>query len=737
MRTAALASLAALWLILPLAAATTTTWEMTSYQDFLRGKFSGVSLDRDGRLAVAPPSIPLFDSGEAVIWTLVRTSSGTLYAGSGHGGKVFEIAPSGKSKLLWTAAEPEVFALALAPDGALFAATSPDGKIYRIENGAAKVFFDPHAKYIWALALAADGTLFAGTGNQGKVYRIDSKGNGEVYYDTGQSHVTALALDAQGRLLAGTGPNGVLYRIGAKNKAFALYDSSLPEIRNVTVAPDGSILLAAMGGSIASRVGTQASPAAVSSTSSPSPVMSVTVTDSSSTQAGADIKPKPPAPAAPAQPLAVAPVSPIVEVAGVEKSAIYRIDSNNMVETLWSSKEDNLFDFSRVSGSLYLATGSQGRIYRLDADHKAVLMTQTGESETVRLLASPSGLLAATAGMGKLFRLGGTDSASGSYEAPVHDAGSVARWGRITFLAGGQGRVRFETRAGNSAHPDATWSEWTPTAGGAGDGSVQSPNARFIQWRARLEGNATVESVSLALLPQNAAPTVRSINVTGLGPSAAAARSTPSSAASYSVTVTDSGEAQSPSTGTPADTLSRPAGAQMQISWQADDPDNDKLVYALSFRADGQSRWMPLKDNLSDNSYTLDSDALADGRYFFRVVASDRPSNPPDAAREADLVSSPVLIDNTPPTVRITGAKRDATAAELDIDAEDAASPLRRCEFSVDAGPWTEVEASSGITDSPHEQFHIRAALTPGEHLLVVRVFDSAGNAGLAKTILR
>ncbi len=736
MRTAPLALLAASLVTLPLAAATTTTWDMTSFQDFVRGKFSGISLDRDGRLAVAPASIPIFTSGEAVLWTLARRSDGTVYAGSGHGGKVFEIAPSGKSKLLWTAAEPEVFALALSPDGALFAATSPDGKIYRIENGAAKVFFDPHAKYIWALALAGDGTLYAGTGNQGKIFRIDSRGDGEVYYDTGQSHVTALALDAHGRLLAGTGPNGILYRVIAKNKAFALYDAALPEIRTIAPAADGSLLVAAMGGSITSRIGLQPASASGSLGSSPPAAMSVTVTDSASTQAGAELKSKPPAPAPVVQSVPAATVSPILDVAGVEKSAIYRIGPNNMAETLWSSKEENLFDVSSDSGSLYLATDAQGRIYRLDPNHKAVLMTQTGESETVRLLATPSGLLAATAGMGKLFRLGGGESASGSYEAPVHDAGSVARWGRLTFRTGGQGRASFDTRAGNSAHPDATWSDWSPIANGA----VQSPNARFVQWRAKLEGRATIESVSLAYLPQNAAPTVRSVTVTGLGPSAAASRAAPNPnpSASYSVTVTDNGEAPSTSTGTPAETLSRPAGAQMQISWQADDPDNDKLVYALFFRAEGESQWLPLKDNLSDNTYTLDGDSLADGRYFFRVVASDRPSNPPDAAREAELVSSPVLIDNTPPSVRITGVKRDAASADLEVDAEDAASPLRRCEFSVDAGPWTEVEAASGITDAPHEQFHVHAApLKPGEHLLVVRVFDSAGNAGLAKTIVR
>ena len=54
---------------------------------------------------------------------------------------------------------------------------------------------------------------------------------------------------------------------------------------------------------------------------------------------------------------------------------------------------------------------------------------------------------------------------------------------------------------------------------------------------------------------------------------------------------------------------------------------------------------------MTENTYLLDADVFADGRYFFSVVASDAPSNPADLAREAELVSAPMLIDNTPPVV--------------------------------------------------------------------------------------
>jgi hypothetical protein len=72
------------------------------------------------------------------------------------------------------------------------------------------------------------------------------------------------------------------------------------------------------------------------------------------------------------------------------------------------------------------------------------------------------------------------------------------------------------------------------------------------------------------------------------------------------------------------------------------------------------------------------------------------------------------------------------------VEARDAASSLRRCEYSVDAGAWMPVEAVDGLTDSPHARFHIHVLhLSPGEHLVAIRVYDSAGNAGLAKWVAR
>jgi hypothetical protein len=715
---------------------------MTSFSDFVKGKFDGVSLGRDGRLSLAPRLDTLFTSEQPVIWSVASAPDGSLYAATGHRGRIFRIEPDGTSKLIWTADRPEIFAIAIDKAGILYAATSPDGKIQRIENGKATEYFDPKTKYIWSLALAADGTLYAGTGDGGRVFRITGPGKGEQYYATGQGNVTGLMIDPQGRLLAGTEPNGILYRITAKDKAFALYDSNLPEIRAVSPNADGSVYAVALGGSVAKKLqGTQATQAAQAD-SNATVTTSITVT----ADTGGDIKPTQPTLPKAQEPAASPAVTTTTAVTPdttpVEKSAIYRINADNSVDTLWNSKEENVYDIlTGADGQIYFGTDASGRIYRLSGDRKLTLVAQTNESQATRLLQWKGALLAATGNMGKIFRLGAS-GVRGTYQSPVFDAGSVAQWGKLRWQGeNGAGAISMRTRSGNSLRPDSTWSDWSqPLRTGV---QIASPNARFLQYEANLSGaGVALDNVTAAYLPQNNPPIVRSVTVltavTQATASAKAGSTASAATAPYTVTVTDTGDATPvSSTGTPTQTLSRAGQQQLMISWQADDPDGDKLVYEVDFRGEGQRDWILLKKDLHDTNYSIDGDALADGSYFFKVTASDREANAPAVAKDSDLVSSPVLIDNTPPTIKVQSSKRAGAVADISFDAQDSASALRRAEYALDAGPWTPVAPVDGILDSPSEEFRLHIdAVPPGEHLLVIRVADSGGNTGLAKVVL-
>jgi len=731
----------------------TATWEMNSYADFVRGRFEGISLSREGRLSLSPKVETLFTSDQPVIWSVAQASDGTLYAATGHRGRVYRIGRDGKSSLLWTAEQPEIFAIAVDRAGAVYAGTSPDGKVYRIENGKAAEYFAPKARYIWSLAVASDGVLYVGTGDQGKVFRVDAAGKGEVYYETGQSHITGLAVDSEGRLLAGTEPNGILYRISGKDKAFVLYDSNLPEIRAIVPMADGTVYAAALGGSVAKRAQSAAQAAqGMSGGAGGVPAATTTITvEAQNTNPGGEIKPpdatrQPPAPAPASTPQVSTQFTPVVDVSGVEKSAVYRINPDNTVETLWSSKEENVYDLLALEKQILFSTDESGRIYGLAADRRVTLVTQTNEGETTRLLPSEHSVLAATGNMGRIYRLGEMPGTSGFYEAPAHDSGTASRWGSLSWRADVPPNcsLRFRTRSGNSAKPDRTWSDWSePVANPAGS-PITSPNARYIQWKAEITGTGSgatpaLTSVTLAYLPQNSPPVVKSINVISQSVATPQApKPSGSSASAYTVTVSDSGDTSTTSAGTPTQTLPRASSQQITVSWQAEDPDGDRLIYSVYFRGEEESQWKLLKGNTHDNSITFDGDVLADGKYFFRVVASDREANPPPSAREATLISAPVMIDNTPPVVTIGDVRHSGATAHIEFEAVDSASALRRCEYSLDASGWVPVEAADGVIDSLREKFVLDlTGLTAGEHLIVIRAADSANNTGVAKVILK
>ena len=361
-RPAGISAALAACLALSLTGSGTQTWEMDSYNDFIRGHFAGVSLSREGRLSLAPKFDTVFTSDQPMIWSVAQDSDGNLYAGTGNRGRLYRIDKSGKSALLWTADQPEIFAVTVDASGTVYAGTSPDGKVYRIVNGKAEEYFAPQARYIWSLAVAPDGALFVGTGDQGKIFRVDATGKGELYYETGQSHITGMAIDAQGRLLAGTEPNGILYRVTAKDKAFALYDSSLPEIRSIVPMTDGTVYAAALGGSVAKRA--QAAQQAAQGANGIPTIATTTITVEA--QAGAEIKP----PEAKPQTPAATPITPVqaaatAENTNVDKSAVYRINPDNTVETLWSSKEENVYDLLALENQVLFSTDQNGRIYGL------------------------------------------------------------------------------------------------------------------------------------------------------------------------------------------------------------------------------------------------------------------------------------------------------------------------------------------------------------------------------------
>src|SRR6202012_89421 len=160
--------------------------------------------------------------------------------------------------------------------------------------------------------------------------------------------------------------------------------------------------------------------------------------------------------------------------------------------------------------------------------------------------------------------------------------------------------------------------------------------------------------------------------------------------------------------------------------WLASDENNDTLGYRVEIRGVKESGWKLLKEDGKDRYLSWDSSAFPDGEYVLRVPASDSPSNPPDQALTASLISDPFLIDNTPPQIlNLAGAAASGNKLEVRWSARDARSTIDHAEYSVNGGDWVLIDPVSRLSDSPEEEYHLMIDRpSSSEQVIAVRVND-------------
>jgi hypothetical protein len=730
----------------PLGATETAFWQVGTFDELLQGTLQGVSLTKEGELRLAPDSHTLFSPDETMALSIAADHHNNLYLGTGQQGKVFKVDSSRKGTLFFTAQEPQIFALTMGPDGALYVGSSPEGKIYRVTaDGKSKVFFDPKSKYIWALTFDAEGRLYAGTGDRGLIYVIDASGKGEVFFDTKQTHVMCLIHDPAGNLIAGSVPNGLIYRITSKGKAFVIYQASLPEIHDLAADSKGRIYAAALGGAGGSVTPGMWGPQSPAAPVTPSATVTVEAeTEDAKTKDGKSQSPPAATPAPSFNHSNPPPTGFPMPPQPQGKGSLIEIFPDSSAETVWTSNNESIFGLAIRNDRVAFSTDSNGRIFELSPSPDGqvlTLLTETRDSLATRLLANGNDLYAATSNIAKLVEVGAGAAHEGNYISPVKDTKFISRWGVIAW----RGEVpagtsmEFFTRSGNSDRPDQTWSDWAGPYHDPNGSPILNPPARYIQWKADFHSTAqatpTLDDATVSYLNQNLAPQIRSFNVstagerTGPGGSAAFSGASPGG-----ITVTAGNSVSF----TPTPQTGGGLRAPTVLSWQADDPNGDQLIYSVYVKAEDEQDWHLVKDKLHQTSYTLDPQALADGKYVARLVASDEESNSGVTARKADLLSAPFWIDNTPPEVTVLKQTITADGAEIQFRAEDATSPLRAAETTTDSTEWGDVLSDDGVVDSRVETFTVRVHnLEPGEHILALRAADTAGNVGVGKAVIR
>jgi sugar lactone lactonase YvrE len=703
----------------------TRSWEQWKFEDLIKGTNQGVAILSSGGLQLAPAFKSLSTTPSTYIWSIAADHEGTLYAAAGSPARVYRITPDGKSATIFQPQELQVQALVVGKNGVIYAATNPDGKIYKIEQHSSSgekikdtektkstiepgwsssVYFDPGTKYIWSVALDDSGNLYVATGDQGEIFRVAPNGNHSLFFKSDEAHIRVLAFDAKGNLIAGSDGSGLIYRIAPDGKAFVLYSAAKKEITALAIDRDGNIYAAGVGEKrteagtpsfpivVPSAAGTPAVPAGTAATSA-------TITLSSTSAAGG--------------------------------SEIYRIAPDGSPARLWSSHEDLVYALAFDShGQLLAGTGNRGHIFAISGEDQFTDLLKASASQVTGFAPAPDGgLYASTSNLGKLFLISAAPASEGSYESDVFDAHIFSRWGRTEYR--GAGNVDLFARSGNVDNPDRNWSAWQQIDLQK-DPTIRVPAARFIQWKAVLHaGNPTprVDSVAINYLPKNVAPDFDDVSVqVGVRyPSLPKGLGTDSSGSSQHFDTPPPSAHDRDSIG---------------VKWSVHDDNDDQMVYSVYYRGDGETRWLLLKDNLSDKFYSFDASLLPDGGYTIKVVASDAPSHSPGQGLTAERESARFVVDTTPPVIENLTASLEGNQIHVRFQAKDSFSPIKRAEYSVDAADWQFVEPVGQLSDSKTENYDFQVPLPTQdaanlEHVVVVRAYDRYDNMSAAKTVIR
>jgi len=155
------------------------------------------------------------------------------------------------------------------------------------------------------------------------------------------------------------------------------------------------------------------------------------------------------------------------------------------------------------------------------------------------------------------------------------------------------------------------------------------------------------------------------------------------------------------------------------VRWKASDLNEDALTFRLEVeRKDGFV--LQVRENLADDQLALDTSALPDGMYRFRLTASDVDTNPGDG-QETVRSSRWFVVDNTPPAVELT-----RSGAQWHVIVTDAGSAVSRVEWSRDGERWNQLAPADGVLDGRRETFSFPAEDDRG--LIVVRAIDRHHN---------
>ncbi len=735
-------------------AVTTKMWTNGTDQTVtLKGKLQNISLHSNGSFTLSPEKQKISEIPAAFVWCLVADGTDSLFAGTGNPGSIFKISHDGNVVEYFNTQELHVKTLAIDAAGNIFAGTLPNGRVYKITSeGKGELFCELPDPYIWDLISDYNGNLYAATGNNGIIYKISTKGIPSVVFDSQFSNIMDLDIDKAGNIYAACEPEGLVYKITANGDVSVLFDADEDEIHCLALDKNGVLY----AGTSSGKPPLLHTPSSLAPPEIHLPLLiekfpgesndvwpdyllsdgNMEITnDNSKDNTYMNNKTG---------------EKPIV----TEKNSVYRIDKDGRVREVFTVENSFVLCLAIDNhNNVIVGTGNNAKLFKIDNKEEVSLLYDFSETQVLNILSYKDGInYIATGNNANIYQLSGSYSPEGFYKSIVHDTTYISSWGCVSWNGNVplQTNIKLSTRSGNNRTPDITWSKWSLENQQNG-GKIKSPPARFIQYKAILttedpEKTPVLNNVNIAYLQQNQPPIINNICIV-----------TPNHLPDNKQNINnnyDNTQSPFPSSedvyleGMQKDDFQHVTlGPKKIVSWEATDPNNDRLQFGLEYKSVDEEKWKELKSKIKEGrEYYWNTNRIPDGFYQLKIEACDCIDNPLELSLYNEIVSDTFLVDNTRPEVLDLQSVIEGTSVDkngrhgVSITVSGVASDnlcnITDIQFSINSGDWQTAFPEDKIFDSKEELFLLKIPyISLDEHTIVINAVDEEGNIGSSRIV--
>lgn len=482
----------------------TRTFDLDTADKLGGGEQQGTAVTSTGLVVAGWSTARTALSGGVSVRSALLRPDGSILVGVAPEGRVIKVDAQGKESIV---ADLEgAFAatsIVQGPGDKIYVATYPKGEIFVVDPNAAvgvnpsapkppkpKAWVKLPSDHVWGLAY--DGKkkeLFAATGPDGKIYRIDAAGKFQVHHAVDDEQVVSIAIGGDGTLYAGTSPKGLLYAIKTPLDARVIEDFHGNDVKSIVVVPGKN------GKGAATETLYCIANEYSGGGESPKPKVPGTKQPVSAYEPPKATKGK-------------GELWKFEDPAGVAKGERLHHDDTTPFFSLAAP-----LDAKPGGYVAYVGTSNEGKVVAVDDVHGWATLAKVDERQVgaIALAASAGkGSWFVTGDAAVAHRVTGIGAPDATWTSRALDAGLKATFGKLSWRS--DGPLELETRTGATEKPDDTWSKWSAPITQPGKTTAPAGRYVQVRARWKGQP-ATLRAVSIAFVTENLRAIVTDVTV--------------------------------------------------------------------------------------------------------------------------------------------------------------------------------------------------------------------------------